>query len=80
MSSPGIPTSVAAKLTALREPETQERLAKLGLVMVDSPQSGLIDVLQRRGAQLWRGRQRLGRGRRVARPAVADPWYPMESG
>ena len=32
---------------ALREPETQERLAKIGLVVVASPQSGLTDVLQR---------------------------------
>jgi tripartite-type tricarboxylate transporter receptor subunit TctC len=32
---------------ALSEPETQERLAKIGLVVVASPQSGLTDVLQR---------------------------------
>lgn len=32
---------------ALREPETQGRLAKLGLIVVASPQSGLTEVLQR---------------------------------
>ena len=52
MGPPGIPADVAAKLNeeiaaALREPETQERLAKLGLVVVASPQSGLTEVLQR---------------------------------
>ena len=52
MGPPGIPADIAAKLNqeiaaALREPETQERLAKIGLVVVASPQSGLTDVLQR---------------------------------
>jgi tripartite-type tricarboxylate transporter receptor subunit TctC len=52
MGPAGIPAEVAAKLNqeiaaALREPETQQRLAKLGLVVVASPQSGLTDVLQR---------------------------------
>jgi len=52
MGPPGIPADVAAKLNqeialTLREPETQERLAKLGLIVVASPQSGLTDVLQR---------------------------------
>ena len=49
---PGISAEIAAKLNqeiaaTLREPETQERLAKLGLVVVASPQSGLTEVLQR---------------------------------
>jgi tripartite-type tricarboxylate transporter receptor subunit TctC len=49
---PGIPADIAAKLNqeiaaALREPETQERLAKIGLVVVASPQSGLTEQLQR---------------------------------
>ena len=30
-----------------RQPETQERLAKIGLVVVASSQSGLTDVLKR---------------------------------
>lgn len=52
MGPPGIAADVAAKLNqeiaaALREPETQERLAKIGLVVVASPQSGLTDTLQR---------------------------------
>ena len=52
MGPPGMPAEIAAKLNqeiaaALREPETQERLAKIGLVVVASPQSGLTDVLQR---------------------------------
>jgi len=52
MGPPGIPTDVAAKLNqeiaaTLREPETQERLAKIGLVVVASPQAGLTEVLQR---------------------------------
>jgi tripartite-type tricarboxylate transporter receptor subunit TctC len=51
MGPSGIPAEVAAKLNqeiaaTLREPETQERLAKLGLVVVASPQSGLTDTLQ----------------------------------
>lgn len=52
MGPPGIPPDVAARLNqevaiTLREPETQERLAKLGLVVVASPPAGLIEVLQR---------------------------------
>ena len=52
LGPPGIPADVATKLNqeiaaTLREPQTQERLAKLGLVVVASPQSGLADVLQR---------------------------------
>ncbi len=51
MGPPGIPADVAAKLNqeiaaTLREPETQERLAKIGLVVVASSQSGLTDLLQ----------------------------------
>ena len=51
MGPPGIPAEVAAKLNqeiaaTLREPETQERLAKIGLVVVASSQSGLTDLLQ----------------------------------
>ncbi len=42
MGPPGMPADIAAKLNqeiaaALREPETQERLAKIGLVVVASP-------------------------------------------
>ena len=52
MGPPGMPADVAATLNreiaaTLREPETQERLAKIGLVVVASSQSGLTDVLQR---------------------------------
>lgn len=52
MGPPGIPANVAATLNreiaaTLREPETQERLAKIGLVVVASPQSGLTELLQR---------------------------------
>ena len=52
MGPPGIPADVAATLNreiaaTLREPETQERLAKIGLVVVASSQSGLTDVLRR---------------------------------
>jgi tripartite-type tricarboxylate transporter receptor subunit TctC len=52
MGPPGIPADIATKLNreitaALRQPETQERLAKIGLVVVASPQSGLTEVLQR---------------------------------
>jgi tripartite-type tricarboxylate transporter receptor subunit TctC len=52
MGPPGIPADLAAKLNqeitaTLREPATQERLAKIGLVVVASPQSGLTDILQR---------------------------------
>jgi tripartite-type tricarboxylate transporter receptor subunit TctC len=49
MGPTGIPADITAKLNqeiaaALREPETQERLAKIGLVVVASPQSGLTGV------------------------------------
>ena len=52
MGPAGIPAEIATKLNqeiaaTLRDPETQERLAKLGLVVVASPQSGLTEVLQR---------------------------------
>jgi tripartite-type tricarboxylate transporter receptor subunit TctC len=52
MGPPGMPAEIAAKLNqeiaaTLSESETQERLAKIGLVVVASPQSGLTDVLQR---------------------------------
>jgi tripartite-type tricarboxylate transporter receptor subunit TctC len=52
MGPPGMPAEIATKLNqeiaaALREPETQERLAKIGLVVVASPQSGLTERLQR---------------------------------
>jgi len=52
MGPTGIPADIAAKLNheiaaTLSDPETQERLAKLGLVVVASSQSGLTDVLQR---------------------------------
>ncbi len=52
MGPPGMPADVAATLNreiaaTLREPETQERLAKIGLVVVASPQSGLTELLQR---------------------------------
>ena len=52
MGPAGIPDDVAAKLNqeiaaTLREPETRERLAKIGLVVVASLQSGLTEVLQR---------------------------------
>lgn len=52
MGPAGIPNDVAAKLNqeiaaTLRQPETQERLAKIGLLVVASSQSGLTDVLQR---------------------------------
>jgi tripartite-type tricarboxylate transporter receptor subunit TctC len=52
MGPPGIPADIAAKLNqeiaaTLGEPETQERLAKLGLVVVASRQSELTDVLKR---------------------------------
>ena len=52
MGPPGIPAEIATKLNqeiaaTLSEPETQDRLAKIGLVVVASPQSGLTDVLQR---------------------------------
>lgn len=52
MGPAGIPDDVTAKLnqeiaTTLRQPETLERLAKIGLVVVASSPSGLTDVLQR---------------------------------
>ena len=52
MGPPGIPVDVAAKLNreiaaTLRQPEVEERLAKIGLVVVASPQAGLTEVLQR---------------------------------
>lgn len=52
MGPPGMPADIAMKLNqeiaaTLRQPETQERLAKLGLEVVASPQNGLTDVLQR---------------------------------
>lgn len=52
MGPPGIPDDVAAKLNkeiaaTLSEPETRERLAKIGLEVVASSQAGLTEVLQR---------------------------------
>lgn len=52
MGPAGIPDDVTSKLNreiadTLRQPETQERLAKIGLVVVASSPSGLTDVLQR---------------------------------
>ena len=52
MGPPGMPADVAATLNreiaaTLREPETQERLAKIGLIVVASPQTGLTELLQR---------------------------------
>jgi tripartite-type tricarboxylate transporter receptor subunit TctC len=52
MGPPGIPADVAATLdreinAALREPETSERLAKIGLEVVASPPSGLTEALHR---------------------------------
>jgi tripartite-type tricarboxylate transporter receptor subunit TctC len=52
MGPAGIPADVATKLNqeiaaALSEPETQQRLAKLGLVVVASSQGGLTEILQR---------------------------------
>lgn len=52
MGPPGIPADVTAKLNqeiaaTLREPETQERLAKIGLVVVASSPAGLTEVLNR---------------------------------
>lgn len=51
MGPSGIPADTAAKLNqeiaaTLREPETQERLAKIGLVVVASSQAGLTELLQ----------------------------------
>ena len=52
MGPPGIPADVAAKLNqeiaaTLRVPETQERLAKIGLSVVASSQNELTELLQR---------------------------------
>lgn len=52
MGPAGIPGDVAAKLNqeiaaTLRQPEVRERLARIGLEVVASPQSGLTDVLRR---------------------------------
>ena len=52
MGPAGIPDDVATKLNqeiavTLGEPETRERLAKIGLVVVASPQAGLTEVLKR---------------------------------
>lgn len=52
MGPPGIPADIVAKLnqeiaTTLREPETQARLAKIGLEVVASSPTGLAEVLQR---------------------------------
>jgi tripartite-type tricarboxylate transporter receptor subunit TctC len=57
MGPPGIPTDVATTLqreisSALREPETSERLARIGLEVVASPQDGLTEALQR-DVQKW---------------------------
>lgn len=52
MGPPGIPADVAAKLNqeiaaTLRQPDVTERLAKIGLEVVASPQAELTAVLQR---------------------------------
>ena len=52
MGPAGMPADIAAKLNqeiaaTLREPETEERLAKIGLVVVASSPGGLTEVLQR---------------------------------
>ena len=52
MGPAGIPDDVAARLNqeiaaTLREPETRERLARIGLAVVASSQGGLTEVLQR---------------------------------
>ncbi len=52
MGPSGIPADVAARLNqeiaaTLREPETQERLAKIGLEVVASSQNDLTEVLRR---------------------------------
>lgn len=52
MGPPGIPADIVAKLNqeisaTLREPETRERLAKIGLEVVASSPQGLTEVLQR---------------------------------
>jgi tripartite-type tricarboxylate transporter receptor subunit TctC len=72
MGPPGIPADIAAKLnqeiaSALREPEAQERLAKIGLVVVASPGNGLTERLQRDVPKRGQVGQRLGRRRRIAR-------------
>ncbi|HSS87098.1 MAG TPA: hypothetical protein VLL30_25405 [Reyranella sp.] len=58
MGPPGIPADIAAKLNqgitaALHEPETQERLAKIGLVVVASTASALTERLQRDVANIF---------------------------
>jgi len=58
MGTPGTPADIAAKLNqgitaALREPETQERLAKIGLVVVASTASALTERLQRDVANIF---------------------------
>ena len=52
MGPPGIPADIVAKLNqeitaTLREPETRERLGKIGLEVVASSPQGLTEVLQR---------------------------------
>jgi len=52
MGPAGMPADIAAKLNqeiaaTLREPETEERLAKIGLVVVASSPGGLTEILQR---------------------------------
>ncbi len=52
MGPPGIPADIVTILqgeisAALREPETSQRLAKIGLEVVASPPSGLTETLQR---------------------------------
>jgi tripartite-type tricarboxylate transporter receptor subunit TctC len=52
MGPAGIPDDVTAKLNqeiaaTLRQPETRERLARIGLAVVASSPSGLFEVLQR---------------------------------
>lgn len=64
MGPSGIPADTAAKLNqeiaaTLREPETQERLAKIGLVVVASSQAGLTELLQI-DAEVGQGGQRVG--------------------
>lgn len=52
MGPAGMPADIATRLNqeiaaTLREPETEERLAKIGLVVVASSANGLTEVLQR---------------------------------
>ena len=70
MGPAGIPADIAAKLNqeiaaALREPETQERLAKIGLVVVASTAGGLTERAAARRAQVGQGGQGLRRRRRI---------------